>query len=924
VTFPTGTVTFLFTDIEGSTRLWDLDRVKMQSALARHDCIVREAVIQHGGVVFKTVGDAFCAAFLSPPDAVSAAIAAQRGLSDEPWPASCVIKVRMAIHSGVAEFRDQDYFGPPLNRLARLLSIGHGGQVLLSEVVKNLCGDFPPDDIAFQPLGEYGLKDLKRSESVFQLVHPDLAFEFPPLRSSRTFPTNLPAQLTSFVGRVQEIEQIKEGLRKARLLTLSGPGGCGKTRLSLQVGGDLNAQFEDGVWFVELAPVSDPQLILQIVISALGMREHGEKPALQVLCDYLRAKKALLILDNCEHLVTACASMVDAILRFCPHVKVLISSREALGVPGELTFPVPCLSLPSASQKLPLAELASCEAVRLFAERACSFLPSFEITLENAAALVSICRRLDGIPLAIELAAARIRTLSVGEIDLRLADRFRLLTGGSKTLAPRQQTLSALIDWSYTLLTALEQSVLKRLTVFDSSWSLDAAESVCAGDEIEKWDVLDLVTSLTDKSLVVAERCGNSTRYRLLESIREYGKRQSIESGRVDAVRDRHLEFFLSLALQAQPNLKGPDQKSWFSRLEFEHENFRTALDWCFSEGRAPQRGAELATALGWFWFVRGHWSEGTSWLNRSLEALPLSEPAMRAKALILTAWIEIGRDRNRARSLAEESLALGKDDGDSLICADALNFQSILTREQGDYPGARREATEALRLYEAAAVQVGVAHALNNLGRIANYQGFLDEAESFYLRALDLLREVGGERELTLTVSNMGYLYHSRLDYASAITYFSESLQLAEQLGDQWLLCSAYADLGVALVAISRFESAMTILAKGLRMGLELGESQSISVCLDGFAAIHSAQGNPHLAAQLSGVADAVRDHGRVGLPESDRPRYEAYVQRLRDGLGDATFALAWNHWNLEGLEVTLHSVLEKATSSTPAPSSS
>ena len=921
MTFPKGTVTFLFTDIEGSTTLWDQYPEQMQSALARHDCIVRGAVIQHDGVVFKTIGDAFCAAFSSPAPAVSAAIAAQRALSAEPWPAPITIKVRMAIHSGVAELRDQDYFGPPLNRLARLLSIGHGGQVLVSEIAKDLCRDFPRDDVTLKPLGEFRLKDLGRSESVFQLLHADLALEFPPLRSTESFPTNLPAQLTSFVGRIREIEQITESLRKVRLLTLTGPGGCGKTRLSLQLGTDLTTQFGDGVWFVELAPVSDPLIVPQIVISALGMREYGEKPALQILSEHLRAKNLLLILDNCEHLLPACASLVDVLLRYCPRLKVLASSREALGLPGELTFPVPCLSLPAARQNVPLEQMGNYEAVQLFTERARLYLPSFEITQENAAALGSVCRRLDGIPLAIELAAARIRSLSLGEIDTRLDERFRLLTGGSRTLAPRQQTLRALIDWSYALLSPEEQSVLRRLSVFASGCSLKAAENVCATEAIKSCDVLDLVTSLVDKSLVVAERLGSSARYRLLETIREYGTHQLVESGHAESVRDRHLEFYLSLAREAQPNLKGPNQISWFSQLECEHDNYRTALDWCFSEGRAPQKGAELATALGWFWFVSGNWSEGTTWLNRSLEALPSREAHLRAKALIMTAWIEIGRDRNRARSLAEESLCLGKECGDDLICADALNFQSILTRERGDYEGARREAAEALGLYEAAAVQVGVAHALNNLGRIANYQEHFDEAESFYLRALDLLREVGGQREITLTVSNMGYLYHSRQDDALAITYLSEGLQLAEQLGDQWLLCWACADLGIAMVAVSRFESARTVLAKGLGIGMELGEHQVISACLDGLAAIYSEQGDPRSAAQIAGAAAAVREQAHVDLAQSDRPRYQGHVKRLRDELGDATFTVAWNHWKLDGLAATLDSVLDKAMS---APASS
>ena len=486
---PTGTVTFLFTDVEGSTKLWEAYPHAMKSALQRHDDLLREVIEARQGYVFKTVGDAFCAAFATATDALHAALNVQVSLQQETWGETGPLKVRMALHTGEAQERDGDYFGPALSRVARLQSTGGGGQTLLSDVTHDLCRDALPPEAVLQDLGQHRLKDLGRPEQVFQLCHPSLPADFPPLNSldNPALPNNLPQQVTSFIGREKEMAEIAALLGNTRLLTLTGSGGSGKTRLSLQVAADLLDGTGDGVWLVELAPLSDPALVPQAVAAVLGVKEETGKTLTQTLTAYLKGRRLLLVLDNCEHVLDACARLADSIIRACPQVQILASSREGLGIAGEQTYRVPSLSLPSSSLAATPESLSQYEAVSLFVARALAHQPAFAVTNANAPALASACLRLDGIPLAIELAAARVRSLSVEEINSRLDNRFRLLTGGSKTALPRQQTLRALIDWSYDLLTDQEKTLLRRLSVFAGGWTLAAAESVCSdNDDVEK------------------------------------------------------------------------------------------------------------------------------------------------------------------------------------------------------------------------------------------------------------------------------------------------------------------------------------------------------------------------------------------------------------------------------------------------------
>ena len=583
---PSGTVTFLFTDIEGSTKLAQQYPDAMPGMIARHNEILNQSIQAHDGYVFLTVGDSFCAAFHSASDALSAALDAQRCLFGEPW-VQAAVKVRMGLHTGTAQIsEDGQYSGyTTLALTQRIMAAGHGGQVLLSGAARELVRDSLPEGTELIDLGEKRLKDLLRPEHLYQLNIFGLPVVFSPLKTLDALPNNLPIQLTTFIGREKEIVDVKRDLELHRLVTLTGSGGTGKTRLSLQVAAELLEEFDHGVWFVELAPLSDPDLIPRTILSTIGIIEQRGKTSLEVLQEYLQDKRILILLDNCEHLIEASASLVNTLLSAAPGLKILASSRESLGVRGEASYPVPSLALPDIKH-LPIVEqISAYEAVRLFIDRASLVAPHFMVDKDNAPFIAQICYRLDGIPLAIELAAARVKVLSVEQISMRLDDRFRLLTGGSRTALPRQQTLRALIDWSYDILTPNEKTLLRRLSVFASGWTLEAAEDVCSGDGLGTYDVLDLLTQLVNKSLVVLIEHTQSgeTRYRMLETIRQYAREKLLASGDSERIHDRHLAYFVKLSERAEDELYRTNQTFWFNKLDDEFDNLRMALEWALS-----------------------------------------------------------------------------------------------------------------------------------------------------------------------------------------------------------------------------------------------------------------------------------------------------------------------------------------------------
>ena len=582
---PTGTVTFLFTDIEGSTKMWERNPSVMQKALARHDDILQNATQSRGGHVFKTVGDAFCVAFSDASDAVEAALASQRSLSAEGWEEGFAIRARMALHTGSVEERGGDYFGPPVNRVARLLSAGHGGQTLLSSVTRELVRDALPEGTELRDMGERRLKDLFRPEWVFQLAAPGLPSEFPALRTLEGYPNNLPLQPTPLVGREREVAEIADRARseEVRLLTLTGPGGTGKTRLALQVAADLLEEFKDGVFFVILATITDPELVASTIAGPLGIKESGDQPLEESLKAYLRDRNLLLVLDNFEQVLEG-APLVGEFLGACPKLKILATSRIPLRLYGEQEYPVPPLALPDPGVLPPLEILTQYEAVRLFVERARTVKPDFTVTNESAPAVAEICARLDGLPLAIELAAARVRLLPPQKMLQRLGNRMKLLKGGARDLPTRQQTLRGAIDWSHDLLEE-EKILFRRLSVFAGGRTLEAIEEIC--DPEGALDALEGLESLLEKSLLRQEEGpGGEPRFVMLETIHEYAREKLQASGEAEEIKRLHAEYFLALAKEAEPELVGPDQVEWMDRLATEHDNMRAALSWALGKGR--------------------------------------------------------------------------------------------------------------------------------------------------------------------------------------------------------------------------------------------------------------------------------------------------------------------------------------------------
>ena len=620
---PTGTVTFLFTDLETSTRLWEEHPEAMRGALARHDVILRNAVEQQSGRVVKTTGDGVHAAFGTAHDAVAAAVKAQAAISEEVWPLPDPLRVRVGLHTGEAEFRDGDYFGPALNRAARLMSVAHGGQIVVSLATGELVRDRLPAGVTLVDLGEHRLRDMSRPERVFQVGEG----AFPPLRSLDAVPTNLPTMRTELIGRSDEVAQLMELVERTRLVTLTGVGGVGKTRLALGLAAGLAAGFPDGCWLVELAPVAGGDEVIKVVAGAM------RSPATDIdsLTAYLSERRVLIVLDNCEHVLDAAAELVDTLLTSAPDVHVVVTSREPLGLDGEQVRRVQSLDVPAADAPLDGARSAS--AVRLFAARAAAVADGFMIDEANVAAVIEICRHLDGIPLAIELAAARVRAMPPPEIATRLDERFRLLAGGSRRSQERHRTLLATVSWSHDLLSDDERAAFRRLAVFPASFDLAAAEAVVGGDVA---DVLEQVLHLVDRSLVVYEP--DQGRYRLLETLRQYGADRLAEDGETQATRERHARHFLELVSRIAPELADARYPAAHARLVTELDNVRATADWCV-EANWWTDLATMALEL-WLFVMQAAAVDGAGWLRRLIEHADDLDPETLATTLALLAYL--------------------------------------------------------------------------------------------------------------------------------------------------------------------------------------------------------------------------------------------------------------------------------------------
>jgi predicted ATPase/class 3 adenylate cyclase len=693
---PTGTITFVFTDIEGSTELWERCPEAMRQTLAQHDTCLRAAIEDHGGHVFKTIGDAFCAAFARATDSLHAAIAVQQRvralqLSPASAAAEIALKVRVALHTGAAEERENDYFGSTLSRVKRLLDVGHGGQVLLSQTTRDLVQNDLPPGVSLRDLGVHRLRHLLRPEHIYQLLHPDLPADFAPLRSIRILSHNLPQQVTRFVGREREMVEIKQYLATTRLLTLTGTGGAGKTRLALQVTAELFSQYEDGIWLVELAALADPALVPEAVATALAARPEPGRALTQTLVEALQPRQLLLILDNCEHLLAACACLVHTLLQTCPHLRVLATSRERLNIPGEQTYRVPSLTTPDPNERPAtlvgpelVAAMTQFEAVQMFIDRAALVEPGFSLTGKNAAAVAQVCHRLDGIPLAIELAVARLKVLSVEQMAPRLNDIFRLLPVGSPAALPRQQTLRALIDWSYDLLSEAERTLLGRLSVFVGGFTLEAAEAVTGGEVeggghgegIEPDAVLDLLGQLVEKSLVLADE-EEGGRYQLQETIRQYASEKLWEAGEGVIARFRYRGWFLQFAERALAQSEGAGRATSLQQLVTEYDNLRSALGPAARAHPKRDRGGER-------------------------DDLPLHAPRLarwgRVVQGLVTAFRRLGR-REGALGLLEDYLILCQTEDNAPCLARAYTLKGTVLK----IDGGRSAAASSQEMYERA-----------------------------------------------------------------------------------------------------------------------------------------------------------------------------------------------------------------------------
>ena len=871
---PSGNVTFLFTDIERSTRLWETEPARMADALARHDRLCRECVEHHGGHLLKMVGDGLHAVFADPAAAVAATVELQRGMAGIAADCGLLFKVRCGVHAGTAQERDGDYFGSDVNRAARIMAAAHGGQILVSQAIVEQTQARLSGGVTLLNLGRVRLRDLSAPLDVWQVTHPDLPSAFPALRSLDSTPNNLPQQLSTFIGRERELANVKELLGRTRLLTLTGAGGCGKTRLALQVAAHLLDTYPDGVWLVELATLTDPNLVLQAIAATFGVREEPGRTLDQAVIEHFASRRLLLLLDNAEHLLDACVETVDALLRQGAQSVVMVSSREALGIAGELTYRVPSLSLPDPGQRVTPESLLRCESVLLFVERVQLHTPHFSVTHGNASPVASICHRLDGIPLAIELAAARARSLSVHELNERLDQRFRLLTGGSRTALPRQQTLRSTIDWSYELLKETEQALFCRLAVFSGGCTLDAAEHVCAGEGIDEVAVLDLLTSLCDKSLLQAEERHGTQRYRLLETVRQYASERLLDRSGGDRWRDRHFAYFVAFARQADTLVRGPDQQVWLDRLETEHDNLRAALTWAAAPGGDAVSGLRLAIALLMFWYVRGHFAEACSLVSALLDVSQNAPAAIRAEAmggLGAMRW-QLG-DYATARRHQEEGLKIHRDLGDEGAIASSLIDLGGVDFAEGDYASARSRFEEALVVRRKLGSDLGVAGVLNNLGVVARASGDLDEARSRFGASLDIYRQVGDAWGIALALSALGGIArdHGELDSAKAL--LEESL----------------------------------VIRRNLRHRKGIAES------LEQLAIVTLAAGNPQRAARMLGAAERVREEIAAPMPPGDRPEHERHIAAARAALNDdAAFDRAWQ----QGRAMTVEQAVDQAVS--------
>ncbi len=908
---PTGTVTFLFTDIEGSTRLWAESREAMHGALERHDDILQTMIEDNGGYVFATGGDAFSAAFQATQDALAAAVAAQVMLAAEDW-GEALLRVRMGIHTGEAEERDDNYFGPAVNESARLMSAGHGGQVLVSETAQRIVGDRLPDGVVLVDLGEHRLKDVDDPIAVYQVTHPDLAVEFPALRAWADTRNNLPSQLTSFVGRERELAELEKLLETSRLVTLTGAGGSGKTRLALELAGGQLVSYPDGVWFIDLATVDDPMVVGAAVAATLGVSDVPGQKILDRLVGRLSGEETLLILDNCEHLVEAAASLTSELLQRTASLVMVATSREPLGIAGEAAYPVPTLA--EADEFT-----AEGPAVRLFVDRAALAQPGLHLSSDDVAVVASICRRLDGLPLALELAAARLSVLTPDQLLERLDDRFGVLVGGARDRLPRQQTLTATIDWSYELLSEEEQVLFTRLSVFSGGFTLDAAEGVGAGDGVAADRVLDLLSGLVDKSLLVTERGRAGGRFALLETMREYAVTRLATTDE-DELQRAHAEFFRQLVVSSFDEQWGPNETAELDRLEDEWPNIRRALAWHFDH--STEEGLLMAASLYRFAFRRQYRPEVQAWLERFIAADPTPSSA-RARALLGMGTMNYHRPFSE---FFEEAIGLYREFGPKEELAFVLSNAAWHKVRAQDWDSARLLAAESEELFDeldpdrlrrSAGVQAEIALQADHDPQRAVELGRMSLAWS---EASNSLEVILGERRA------LGEFRRQAGDLEGAEADLQEALKIESELSGQ-VAFPGVTELYLSRVALDKgdVDRAVIYLAEGTmrvrRLSDDVGPDLAAfyaAFSLHDWAAAAVQQRRFDVAVVLLSAQTALYEPLSLLMPPTDKIAAEDTLSRARAKLDQESFDQAWEEGSAmsgpEALEYAVHELGQDA----------
>jgi predicted ATPase/class 3 adenylate cyclase len=911
---PTGTVTFLFTDIEGSTRMWEREPSAMRETLARHEEILQSNIQDCGGYVFKTVGDGLCTAFATAPDALRAAIAGQRGLLDEDWGSVGSVRVRMALHTGISEEREGDYFGPTTNRVTRLLSAGHGGQILMSQATRELVRDSLRPGEELRWMGERRFKDLLRPEHVYQLVSTGLLSSFPPLRTLNVHVNSLPEQPTRLVGRARETTEVRELLRReeVRLLTLTGPGGTGKTRLGLQVAADMIDEYGNGVFFVALAAINDPAIAISTILQDLGVMETGDQTPVKRLKEYLRVKELLLVLDNFEQIIDA-GPLVSDLLAACPRLKVLVTSRAALHLYGEHQYEVPPLELPESNGCSSIERLRECEAVKLFVERARAAKADFVLAKEDVSAVAEICARLDGLPLAIELAAARVKLLNPRTMLRHVGNRLKLLSGDVRDLPARQRTLRNAIDWSHDLLENDEQTLFRRMSMFAGGCTLEAVEQICA---IERGaDALSGVESLLDKSLLRREPgLGVNPRFVMLETIREYARERLEESGEYPNIARMHADTFLALAEDAEPELVGPRQVEWMDLLETEHDNIRAALSWSLENG--VEQALRLGGALGWFWYARGYRSEGCEWLEAGLAKDGAVSIRVRAKALLeLGNLLAVQGDLRRAVGSLDESLALHREMEDRIGVVYSLSYLAFAYSLQGDLERMSDLLSESLALARESGEPRAIGFVLNDQAALEMLLSHYARAKTLLEESLTLMREAGDKQGIGAAYGNLGLTALYQGDYERAEASLAQAQVFLEEVGDGGQSWVQVGNRGLAALLRGDLETAMDLSKESLKTFREMVFKQGAIECLEVLACAAGALGDAQRAAWLVGASEFQREHIGIPMPDIDREMIQPYLNDARSRLGETLWEAAREEGRAMSVEEATEYALNEAS---------